>query len=120
MLFCFNKAKAPTSSPTATVSEIPNKAKSSGTEWYIFLGMLVLGIIFGVFVSSMLAYCRRRFRNRQSPQQPSDPQPYDNSIYQDLDLTKMKQEDNYQSLRGNYVRNEARPRDGEIDYENAS
>ena len=84
--------------------------------------MLVLGIIVGVFVSYMVAYCRRRFRKRQPPQtEPSDPQPSNkNSIYQELDLTKMKSEDNYQSLRGNYVRNDARPRDGEDDYENAS
>ena len=59
----------------------------------------------------MLAYCRRRFKGRESPQKASsDPQPSNkSSIYQDLDLTKMKSEDNYQSLKGNYARNEPTP-----------
>ena len=83
---------------------------SRGTEWYIFFGMLVLGIIIGISVSYMLAYCRRRFRNRESPQKPSDQQPSNkSSTYQGLDLTKMKSEDNYQQLRGNYARNDATP-----------
>ena len=122
ILICFNIAiTAPTSSSTATESEISNEANNGGTAWYIFFGILVLGLITGVLVSYVLVYCRRRFRNRKSPQKPSDAQPSNNtSIYQDLDLTTMTSEDNYQSLRGDYARNEAGPRDDEDDYENAS
>ena len=58
----------------------------------------------------MLVYCCRRFRSKKSPQKSGDPQAqHNNSIYQDLDLRDMKSEDNYQSLRGNYAKNDATP-----------
>ena len=78
---------------------------TSGTEWYITVVALVSGIIVGILVS-YIAYCSRRrwFKNRKSKRNP-DQQPTEaDSNYQDLDLSKMNQEDNYQSLRGNVAR----------------
>ena len=66
---------------------------------------LVSGIIIGVLLS-YIAHCshRRWFRNRK-PERNSDELPTEaDSTYQELDLSKMNQEDNYQSLRGNVAR----------------
>ena len=78
---------------------------TSGTEWYIIVVTLVSGIIVGILVSYIASCSRRRwFKNRKSKQNP-DQQPTEaDSNYQDLDLSKMNQEDNYQSLRGNVAR----------------
>ena len=74
--------------------------------WHIVVS-LVSGIIIGILVA-YIAWCshRRWCRNRkpehheQSPQQPAEAE----STYQELDLSKMNTEDNYQSLRGNVSR----------------
>ena len=78
---------------------------SDGTQWYIIFVTLVSGVIIGVLLS-YIVWCsyRRWFRNRKSKGN-SDQQPNEaDSTYQELDLSKMNQEDNYQSLRGNVAR----------------
>ena len=76
-----------------------------GTEWHIIVVTLVSGIIVGVILSYIVQCSHRRcFRNRKPKQNP-DQQPTEaDSTYQELDLSKMNQEDNYQSLRGNVAR----------------
>ena len=78
---------------------------TSGTEWYITVVTLVCGIIVGILLS-YIAHCSRRrwFRNRQPKQTPDQQPTAVDSAYQELDLSKMNQEDNYQSLRGNVAR----------------
>ena len=80
---------------------------TSGTEWYIIVIVLMSGIIVGILLSYIVQCSRRRcrwFRNRKAKQNP-DQQPGEaDSTYQELDLSKMNQEDNYQSLRGNVAR----------------
>ena len=76
------------------------------TEWYIIVILLVCGIIIGVSLLSYIVQCshRRWFRNRKPKRNP-DQQPTEaDSNDQELDLSKMNQEDNYQSLRGNVAR----------------
>ena len=75
---------------------------SRGTEWYIVVVSLVSGIIIGILLSYIASCCRRKFRSRKPH---SNPEPktteIDTTDYQELDLSKMNTEDNYQSLRVN-------------------
>ena len=62
---------------------------------------LVSGIIIGIFLSYIVSCSRRKFRSR-NPQSNPEPQPTEvDTTYQELDLSKMNTEDNYQSLRVN-------------------
>jgi hypothetical protein len=66
----------------------------------------VFGIIIGI-IFSYIVWCshRRRFRNRE-PERNLEPQPTEvDTTYQELDLTRMNTEDNYQSLRVNAASN---------------
>ena len=70
---------------------------------------LVSGIIIGIFLSYFVSCSRHKFRSK-NPQ--SNPEPHSQPIevdttYQELDLTKMNKEDNYQSLRVNAASNDA-------------
>ena len=78
---------------------------TSGTEWHIVVVTLVSGIIVGVILSYIVQCSHRRwFKNRKHKQSP-DQQPTEaDSTYQELELSKMNQEDNYQSLRENVAR----------------
>ena len=66
---------------------------------------LVSGIIIGIFVA-YIAWCsHRRWFTKRKPEQSPDQQPAEaESTYQELDLSKMNTEDNYQSLSGNISR----------------
>ncbi len=69
--------------------------------WHIVIS-LVSGIVIGILLSYIVSCSRRRwFRNRK-PERNPEPQPTKvDTTYQELDLTKMNKEDNYQSLRVN-------------------
>ena len=78
---------------------------TTGSQWYIIIISLVSGIIVGILLSHVVQCSRSRwFRNRKAKRSP-DRQPTEaDAAYQELDLSKMNQEDNYQSLRGNVTR----------------
>ncbi len=79
---------------------------------------LVSGIIIGI-IFSYTVWCshRRWFRNKK-PEQYSDPKTSEvDTTYQELDLSKMNKEDNYQSLIVNAVNNDD-ANDDENDDEN--
>ena len=60
---------------------------------------LVSGIIIGICLSYIVSCSRRKFRSR-NPQSNPEPRATEvDTTYQELDLTKMNKEDNYQSLR---------------------
>ena len=63
------------------------------------------GVIIGVLLS-YIVWCshRRLFRNRKPKRKPDQQQNEAESNYQELDVSKMNQEDNYQSLRRNVSR----------------
>ena len=63
---------------------------------------LVSGFIIGILFSYIVSCSRRQFRSKK-PQ----PQNEVDTTYQELDLTKMNAEDNYQSLRVNCASNDA-------------
>ncbi len=68
---------------------------------------LVSGIIIGILLSYIVSCSRRKFKSR-NPQSNPEPQPTEvDATYQELDLTKMNKEDNYQSLRVNAASNYA-------------
>ncbi|CAB4040504.1 Hypothetical predicted protein, partial [Paramuricea clavata] len=84
-------------------------SESSGTVvvWHIVIS-LVSGIIIGILVSYILwCSCRRWLRNRR-PQSNTEAQTTEaDTTYQELDLSKINTEDNYQSLRVNAASNNA-------------
>ena len=101
-------------------SEIVEEKTPRSLEIRHVVVSLVSGIIIGVLVA-YIAWCshRRWCKNRkpehheQSPQQPAEAE----STYQELDLSKMNTEDNYQSLRGNVSRiNDAVNNDDDSSY----
>ena len=78
---------------------------TSGTEWYIIVVTLVSGFIAGILFSYIFWYSHRRWFRSKKPKRNPDEQPTKaDSTYQELNLSKMNQEDNYQSLRGNVAR----------------
>ena len=78
---------------------------SCSAEWYIIVISLVSGIVVGVLLS-YIAWCshRRWFRNRKPKRNPDQQPTKANLTYQELDLSKMNKENNYQSLRGNVAK----------------
>ena len=68
--------------------------------WHIVVS-LVSGIIFGILVAYIAWFCHRRWFTKRKPEQSPDPQPTEaETTYEELDLSKMNTEDNYQSLKG--------------------
>ena len=76
---------------------------------------LISGIVVCIFVFYIVRRSRRHWFKRGKPEAKPE-KTVDDSIYQDLDLTKMGTEDNYQSLTGNVAR---RNKVADDDYENA-
>ncbi|CAB4042825.1 brother of CDO, partial [Paramuricea clavata] len=74
--------------------------------WHIVVS-LMSGVIIGVFLAYIVLSAHRRwFRNRK-PQKYCEPQETEvDTTYQELDLSKMNTEDNYQSLRVNAANND--------------
>ena len=60
---------------------------------------LVAGIIIGYLFSYIVSCSRRKFQSRKPQSCPGPLACEVDSTYQELDLTKMNTEDNYQSLR---------------------
>ena len=66
---------------------------------------LVCGIIIGALLSYIVQCSHRRWcRKRKPKRNPYEQRTEADSTYQELDLSKMNQEDNYQSLRENVAR----------------
>ena len=93
--------------------KVTSKECSAGCfEWYIMVITLVSGIIIGVLLSYLVLCSRRRWSRNKNPQTQTIELDTRNKIlknreletieadstYQQLDLTKMNKEDNYQSL----------------------
>ena len=67
---------------------------------------LVSGIIIGILLSYFVSCSRRKFKNRNPHLNPEPKTTEVDTTYQELDLTKMNKEDNYQSLRVNAESND--------------
>ncbi len=60
------------------------------------------GIIIGLFLAYIVWCSRRRWFTNRKPERNPEPQPTEaDTTYQELDLSKMNAEENYQSLRVN-------------------
>ena len=69
--------------------------------WHIVVS-LVSGVIIGLFLSHIVSCSRRRWFTNRKPERNPEPKTADvDTTYQELDLSKMNTEDNYQSLRVN-------------------
>ena len=69
--------------------------------WHIMVS-LILGVVIGCLLSYIVSCSRRKFRRKkpqQSNREPSKPQV--DKTYEELDLTKLNKEDDYQSLTVN-------------------
>ena len=79
------------------------KSSSSKSFGTVAIWHIVVSIVSGVVVCIFIFYFVRRSRRRRFKKRKRDvkPQKTDDSIYQDLDLTKMNTGDNYESLQGN-------------------
>ena len=67
----------------------------------------VSGVIIGLSLACiLLCACRRQFKNRKPERKPEPETTQVDTTYQELDLTKMNREDNYQSLTVNAASND--------------
>ena len=64
------------------------------------------GIIIGILLSHIVSCFRRKFRSRKPQSNPEPKSTEVDTTYQELDLSKMNTEDNYQSLRVNAASND--------------
>ena len=66
---------------------------------------MVCGIVIGILFSYFVWFSHRRWLRKEKPEsktgQPAAQRNEIDPTYQELDLSKMAAEDNYQSLRGN-------------------
>ncbi|XP_028399355.1 hemicentin-1-like [Dendronephthya gigantea] len=92
--------------PEKTVSR---ECNCSGTEWHVIVITLGSGMIVGVLLTAFALYSHRKWFRNKKPKLTPEAQVTadDQATYQELDLTKMNRENNYQSLRGNAARNYA-------------
>ena len=69
------------------------------TKWYMIIVSSISGIVIGILLSHIISCSRRKLRSSdtQSNSTATEADP----TYQELDLTKMNTEDNYQPLRRN-------------------
>ncbi|CAB4020110.1 hemicentin-1 isoform X1 [Paramuricea clavata] len=81
------------------------KCNRSGTVWYMVVVLLVFGIIIGILLCYIVLCFRRKFRSRKPQSNPEPKATEVDTTYQELDLSKMNTEDNYQSLRVNAASN---------------
>lgn len=104
--------------PSLNISNSVNTAcRTPAVAWYIVVST-VCGFIFGILVSYILR-CFLRKLGSQNPPTQSDPFPHkteENSTYQELDMSKMNTEDNYQSLRGDVAKIQNAPNDDDSTY----
>jgi hypothetical protein len=68
--------------------------------------ILVSGMIIGILLSYIVFCSRRKFRSRKPQSNPEPKATEVDTTYQELDLSKMNTEDNYQSLRVNAANDE--------------
>ena len=69
---------------------------------------LLSGIVIGILVSYVVWCSHRRWSRNKKQKRNSEPQTTEaDPTYQELDLTKMNKEDNYQSLTVNAASNDA-------------
>jgi MFS superfamily sulfate permease-like transporter len=79
--------------------------------WHVVVS-LVSGIIIGILLSNIVFCSRRKFRSRKPQLNPEPKTTEVDTTYQELDLSKMNTEDNYQSLRVNAASYDAGNRAG--------
>ncbi|CAB4030718.1 Hypothetical predicted protein, partial [Paramuricea clavata] len=87
--------------PSAASRKLNSESSGTVVVWHIVIA-LVSGIIIGILVSYIVwCSCRRWLKNRRPQSNPETQKTEVNTIYQELDLSKMNKEENYQSLRVN-------------------
>ena len=93
------------------------ECNNCGTKWYVVVGSMMSGIIIGLFLAYILLCARRRWFTIKKPERHVRPGTTEvDSTYQELDLTKINKEDNYQSLRVTAASNDAANNGDDSDY----
>jgi MFS superfamily sulfate permease-like transporter len=85
-----------------SVNTAANKEDDGTTVavWHIVV-FLMSGIMIGILISYIVFCSRRKFRSRKPQSKPEPKTTEVDTTYQELDLSNMNTEDNYQSLRVN-------------------
>ncbi|CAB3996529.1 carcinoembryonic antigen-related cell adhesion molecule 1-like isoform X3 [Paramuricea clavata] len=91
------------------------KCNRSGTVWYMVVVILVSGIIIGILLCYIVLCFRRKFRSRKPQSNPEPKATEVDTTSQELDLSKMNTEDNYQSLRNRGPQSNPEPKATEVD-----
>ena len=69
------------------------------------------GIIIGILLNSIVLCWCRKYRGRKSESNPAPRSNEADTTYQEVDLSKMNTEDNYESLRGTAASNDTKNND---------
>ena len=93
----------------------PSCAANSEAKLHIIVAVLASLIFIGILSIIIWCFRRRWFRSRNLKRNPKLETNSVDSNYQELDLTKMNSEDNYQSLRFKTPQSKFEPQTTEID-----
>ncbi|XP_028390636.1 matrilin-2-like, partial [Dendronephthya gigantea] len=88
------------------VSEISKEPTEHGTKWYIFVIIIVAGIVIGLLIAYVVACLRRRYLKRKVLCNADVQHSYQNSVYE-LDVAKL--EDNFYESGGTASRESSPP-----------
>ncbi|CAB3980049.1 matrix-remodeling-associated 5 [Paramuricea clavata] len=105
----------PTTKDFGTGKAALEECSRSGTVWYMVVVILVSGIIIGILFCYIVLCFRRKFRSRKPQSNPEPKATEVDTSYQELDLSKMNTEDNYQSLRNRGPQSNPEPKATEVD-----
>ena len=87
--------------PSAASKKLNSDSSGTVVVWHIVIS-LVSGIIIGILVCYIVwCSCRRWLKNRRPQSNPEAQTTEPDTTYQELNLSKMNTEENYQSLRVN-------------------
>ena len=93
----------------------PSCAANNETELHIIVAVLASVIFIGILSIIIWCFRHRWFINGNPKRNPESETNIVDTTYQELDLTKMNSEDNYQSLRFKTTQSNFEPQTTEVD-----
>ena len=121
---CINLLPLPHFSAFYFIETLSYNCDRRGTQWYLILIAVTVGIFLGMIVMYLMLRLRKRLdKNRNFSKSPNPGATQgNNSEYQELDLRQLNNRDNYQSLilRSQVPRNLERQNEPDTDYQKLS
>ena len=90
-----------------TINEVMNSERTV-KMWHIVVA-LVLGIFTGAIFSYLMMCFRRRLRRKKRQSKPKHQKPQASSVYEEIDLHKMNNEESHNQQKLNSAENENVP-----------